>query len=277
MKKAPRKKESEEDRFVTKKSLGQHFLNSPYVPRLMADAAHIGNDDIVLEVGPGTGALTRELLVRGAKVMAIEADGRAVAVLKKTFAEDIAAGKLVVVKRDMRSASLSDLGLVEHGYKVVSNIPYYLSGKLFRTFLETDLQPSVIVFLVQKEVAERIARDKKESLLSLSVKAYGNPHYIQTISKNHFSPPPKVDSAIVCIDAISHERMAEVDDAFFFDLLHEGFGSRRKQLMGNLAGRFEREVLMHIFSTLGVDERIRAEDLGLEMWFSLVKHLQKER
>jgi 16S rRNA (adenine1518-N6/adenine1519-N6)-dimethyltransferase len=265
------------ERFETKKSLGQHFLNSPYVPKLMADAAAIKVGETVLEVGPGTGVLTHELLARGAKVIAIETDARAVAELKETFADALSKKQLILYKRDMRSATLTDLGLREHRYKVVANIPYYLSGKLFRTFLESDLQPSLLVFLVQREVGERIARDTKESLLSLSVKAFGMPKYVKTIAKSHFTPQPKIDSAIILISDISHERLHGIDELFFFEMLHRGFGSRRKQLLGNLAQIFDRNQLAHIFSTVGIPPKARAEDLDLVLWLKLVRELKEIR
>lgn len=256
-----------------KKSLGQHFLNNPHVPKLMADAADVRKGDTVLEVGPGTGVLTRELLLRGARVIAIETDHRAIEMLKKTYAAEIAANALTIVDADMRTAKLSDLGLSDHAYKIVANIPYYLSGMLLRTFLETDIQPTTLVFLVQKEVAERIARSTKESLLSLSVKAYGEPQYIQTVKKGNFSPVPRVDSAILLIKDISHDRLQGIDEAFFFEMLHAGFASRRKQLVGNLTKKISREQLAHIFSTCEIHPKARGEDLTIQKWLELVQKI----
>ena len=118
---------------------------------------------------------------------------------------------------------------------------------LFRTFLETDTQPSDLVFLVQKEVAQRIARDKKESLLSLSVKVYGDPHYIKTIKRGNFTPAPKVDSAIIAIHNISKNRLGALAEADFFTLIHAGFASKRKQLLGNLSRYFLVRYLYTLF------------------------------
>lgn len=273
-------------RFETKKSLGQHFLNNARVPELMADAGNVMKGDIVLEIGPGTGALTRELLARGACVIAIEADGRAVESLKKTFEAEIAAqnidiqrqglcisGGLTVIHGDVREIDLQSLGLRPRAFKIVANIPYYLSGMLFRMFLEHDIQPSDLVFLVQKEVALRIAREKKESLLSLSIKVFGNPRYVKTIGKGNFTPPPKIDSAIIAISEISKERLGKIPQTSFFEILHEGFKSKRKQLLGNLAGKYDRAVLTHIFSTLGLPLDVRGEDLSLEKWLNLCEKI----
>ncbi len=256
-----------------KKSLGQHFLNSSRVPELMVDAGNVSNTDIVLEIGPGTGVLTRELLKREATVIAIEADTRAIESLKKSFESEILSKKLTLIHGDVRTFDLKALGFTTKSFKIVANIPYYLSGFLFRTFLEHDIQPSDLVFLVQREVAERIARDKKESLLSLSVKIFGNPKYIKTIGKGNFTPPPKIDSAIIAISHISKDRLGKIPQEFFFKILHEGFKSKRKQLLGNLSDTHDREALTHIFSTVGLSPVVRGEDLPLDMWLSLCSEI----
>lgn len=259
--------------FLHKKSLGQNFLNNPHVPRAMADAAHVKKGDVVLEIGPGTGALTRELLARGAKVIAIEADPRALGVLRETFQNEITGERLTLVPADVKTLELSTLGLAPYKFKVVANIPYYLSGFLFRRFLDTDLQPSVLVFLVQKEVAERIARSKKESLLSLSVKAFGDPTYVKTIKRGNFSPQPAVDSAVLAVYNISSDRLRGLEAERFFELLHAGFASKRKQLIGNLSKKHERGALLNIFSTLNLPTDVRAEDVPIEIWLELCRKI----
>ncbi len=270
-----------------KKSLGQHFLNNPRVPKIMADAGNVQKGDTVLEIGPGTGVLTRELLSRGAKVIGIEADERAIASLRESFKSEIANNNLVIIHSDIRNfpnfprpdlgkrKELSQLGILKHKYKVVANIPYYLSGILFRTFLESTIQPSDLVFLVQKEVAERIARDPKESLLSLSIKVFGDPKYVETVKKGNFTPSPKVDSAIIGISNISHERLGNTPETFFFTLIHAGLRSKRKQLLGNLTLLYPRDFLLHTFSTLGFAHDVRGEDLNLSKWLLLIKILNK--
>lgn len=256
-----------------KKSLGQHFLNNQHVPKLMADAVDVQKGDTVVEIGPGTGVLTKELLLRGAKVIALEADQRAIDSLKETFDDEIAAQTLVISHTDVRELDLAALGLSPQGYKVVANIPYYLSGFLFRSFLEDPIHPSDLVFLVQREVAERIARDPKESLLSLSVKVFGEPKYVKTVGKGNFTPPPKIDSAVIAVQNISHDRLEHVSPHFFFTILHEGFKSKRKQLLGNLSSMYERGVLSSIFSELDLPLDVRGEDIRLDTWLTLVKRL----
>lgn len=267
------------ERFQTKKSLGQHFLNSKVVPEWMCTSARVTDGDIVLEIGPGTGALTRELLLRKATVIALEADVRAIEVLEETFADEITNGRLILHHVDVRNFDFTSIPhLRDHGFKVVANIPYYLSGMLFRLVLESNVQPTELVYLVQKEVAKRITSDlrrkEKESLLSLSVKAYGVPSYVKTVTKGHFNPPPKVDSAIVLVQNISRDNFKNLDKAFFFELLHLGFGSKRKQLLGNLTKKFERNTLINVFSTLSLPVSTRAEDVPLTMWLTLATNLQ---
>jgi len=272
----------ERPKFETKKSLGQHFLTTGIVPGWMCDAACVTAGDIVLEIGPGTGALTREILARGATVIALEADHRALEVLAEDFKEEIAQGALHLHHADVRSVSLEAIPeLCDHAYKCVSNIPYYLSGMLFRLLLESSVQPECLVFLVQKEVAKRVAsslaRKEKESILSLSVKAYGEPSYVRTVSKGHFAPAPKVDSAIVLVRNIHRDNFADVKKSFFFELLHLGFGQKRKQLLGNLSKLFSKEALVTVFSTLSLPVSTRAEDVPLEMWLKLAGALQELR
>lgn len=261
------------EKFAHKKSLGQHFLNSDYAPKKMCEAANLQAGDIVLEVGPGTGILTKEILARGAKVIAIEADQRAISSLQETFPAEIASGLLTIHHHDARILHPADFGVTDHAYKVVSNIPYYISGSLFRSFLDTDCQPTDLVFLVQKEVAERIARDPKESLLSLSIKVFGNPTYICTVKRGHFTPPPKVDSAIVAIHTINRDHFKTMGREAFFAMLHLGFGQKRKQLLGNLSKEYQRESLEKIFTTLELPLDIRAEDIQPKRWVGLAEKL----
>lgn len=270
------------EKFQTKKSLGQHFLNSPVVSGWMCDAAQVTTGESILEIGPGTGALTKELLARGARVLALEADERAITVLKTNYHDALASGQLTLMHADVRTLDPKSLtGLSDHSFKLVANIPYYLTGYLFRMFLESPLQPAQLVYLVQKEVAKRItanrSRGEKESLLSLAVKAYGTPLYVRTVPRGHFTPPPKVDSAIISINNISRNGFTELDEKEFFRVLHLGFGQKRKQLLGNLSAEFERETVLHCLSTLNLPATVRAEDVDIEAWLKLVTTLISTR
>ncbi len=260
--------------FAHKKSLGQHFLNSDYVPKKMCAAANLKKGETVLEIGPGTGALTKELLAQGVFVIALEADVRAIESLKETFSRKIAEGRFTLHHHDARNIDPAQFGLTNGNYKVVANIPYYISGLLFRSLLETKTQPNTLVFLVQKEVAERITRSKKESLLSLSVKVFGDPTYICTVSRGHFTPPPAVASAVIAISHISRERLLGISESLFFEIIHLGFGQKRKQLLGNLSARFTRDHILDCFSKLSLSPTVRAEDIPLDTWLQLVALLE---
>lgn len=268
-----------EEKFITKKSLGQHFLNSAAIPREMCDAVEVKSGDTVVEIGPGTGVLTAELLRRGARVIALEADRRAIKVLEEKFKNEIASSQLSIEHADVRRFNLETLGLEDHSFKVVANIPYYLSGFLFRSFLSGSLQPQCLVFLVQKEVGKRVTvkGGEKESLLSLSVKAFGEPAYIKSVGRGHFTPQPKVDSAIILVRNINRDNFKNLDQKFFFELLHLGFGQKRKQLLGNLSAKWKREELIDTFSTVGMDAKCRAEDLPLKTWLELGQKLQNQQ
>ncbi|MCB9811214.1 MAG: ribosomal RNA small subunit methyltransferase A [Candidatus Nomurabacteria bacterium] len=269
--------ENQSDKFVHKKSLGQNFLTSDVVPRWMCEAAKLEADDVVLEIGPGTGMLTRAILAHGARVIAIEADQRAVESLNNTFTDYVKEQKLTIIHGDVREVTPNNLGLKDHGFKVIANIPYYLSGYLLRQLLETDIQPINLTFLIQKELAERIARDAKESILSLSVKAFGSPVYIKTVTKGHFNPKPRVDSAILSIYDINRDSFQALDLKLFFRLVHLGLGNKRKQLLSNLSREYDRPLLTSIFSSLSIPGDVRGEDLSIEIWLRLAKELSTSR
>jgi len=246
-----------------KKSLGQHFLHTPHYLSLIADTVEIAHGETVLEIGPGEGALTEELLARGAHVVAVEKDHRLIPLLKDKFA-----GKnFEVHEADALEFDLG--GQLKASYKVVGNIPYYITGALLKKFLSGTPQPSRLVFLLQKEVGERIARSKKESILSLSIKAYGTPKYIKTVPRGAFVPPPNVDSAILLVAGVSKDNFADAaHEERFFELLHRGFGSKRKMLAGNLKPLLGENAAGHL-EQIGVAKNARAEDVPLEKWLLL--------
>jgi 16S rRNA (adenine1518-N6/adenine1519-N6)-dimethyltransferase len=255
--------------------LGQHFLTNPSVANTVAEAAGATPGATILEVGPGKGFLTRALLARGARVVAIEKDPALVTLLEATFAEEIRAGKLTLVRGDAREqlsqAHFSNLAL-PRSYAVAANIPYYITGELIRLFLTTAHQPERVAVLLQKEVAERIARSAKESILSLSVKVYGTPRYIRTVPAGNFNPPPKVDSAVLLIENISRDSFTACDENLFFALVRAGFGQKRKTLLGNLTRAYGEEV-RKVWDTLALERTARAEDLSLAQWFLVVRAL----
>ncbi len=252
-----------------KKSLGQHFLRSESALRKIVSAGRLSSTDIVLEVGPGEGVLTELLLAQAGKVIAVEKDDRLIPVLEEKFAPEIVSGKLKLIHADILDFSPSSLGLRASSFKVVANIPYYITGALIRKFLEADTQPSTMVLLIQKEVAKRIvAHDGKESILSISVKAYGTPKYIDTVKAGAFSPPPKVDSAIIAIEHISKKFFVEDNEGRFFELLKKGFAHPRKLLSSNLY--IPGENLL----ACGIAEKARPENLSITDWQRLCASLE---
>ncbi len=247
-----------------KKSLGQHFLRSQGALAAAVTAADIHAGDTVLEIGPGEGALTEHLLAANAKVVAVEKDHRLIPILQEKFSEhDFTVHEVDALKVTPDSLHITG------PYKVVGNIPYYITGALIKKFLTTPKQPSTLVFLVQKEVAERIARSKKESILSLSVKAYGQPKYIKTVPRGAFVPAPNVDSAILLVNSISRTNFTSTaHEQKFFDLLHAGFGSKRKLLVRNLE-KILGEHAHEAFIAAHIPLNARAEDVELTQWLKL--------
>lgn len=253
-----------------KKSLGQHFLHNPYYLGVVADAANIQQGDKVLEIGPGEGVLTAVLLARGADVVVVEKDTRLIPLLQEKFAQEIKHKQLTIVEGDALEFDVpKHLTNKKSVYKVVGNIPYYITGALLRKYLTDEAQPTTLVFLIQKEVAERIARSRKESLLSLSVKAYGTPAYTKTVPRGAFNPPPAVDSAILLVSNISRKNFKnKKHEEQFFTLLHAGFAQKRKLLKRNVEGVLGSKV-ENALQDAGIPLNARAEDVPLAQWLAL--------
>lgn len=204
-----------------KKSLGQNFLKSEEALEAIIEAAELTTEDTVLEIGPGRGALTGPLTEKAGKVVAVEKDESLVAHLSALFTEKT---NLKLISEDILEFEGEKEGLSDGNFKLIANIPYYITGEILRKFLSGPLQPSRAVLLVQKEVAERIvAEDGRHSILSLSVHAFGIPGIVATVPRTAFDPAPAVDSAILLIDKISRNFFKNVDEKRFFEALHKGF------------------------------------------------------
>jgi 16S rRNA (adenine1518-N6/adenine1519-N6)-dimethyltransferase len=258
-----------------KKSLGQHFLRSEKALLSIIDAGDPNGNDLVLEIGPGEGVLTERLLKFAGKVIAIEKDDALAAQLKEKFSNEIRKGRLEILNQDILEFDQRSLEFYEDlDFKIIANIPYNITGAILEKFLSGEFQPDTMVLLVQDEVAKRIvARDGKESILSISVKAYGTPRYVEKVLAGSFVPAPKVNSAIIAIDNISKDFFQKFSEKDFFQLLKAGFSSKRKKLSSNLANLYPKERVMEAFQTLNLDENVRAEDLNIENWQKVAKLL----
>lgn len=256
--------------FIAKKSLGQNFLHAPNVISAMVHAGKITSENIVLEVGPGKGVLTVKLLETGVHVIAVEKDDRAIPFLQEKFAEEIKRGQLEIIHGDILELDIENNPSLKN-YILIANIPYYITGEFMRKFLESNNQPVRMVVMVQKEVAKRIV-DTKESILSLSVKAYGEPKYLTTVSRKLFRPMPNVDSAVIVIENLSKKFFvdAHIDEKTFFEFIKAGFAHKRKVLVNNLSEKMPKERLLKLFTDNNIPLDVRAEDLSPEMWKKII-------
>jgi 16S rRNA (adenine1518-N6/adenine1519-N6)-dimethyltransferase len=264
--------------FKPKKRLGQHFLVDEAVLERILSAAELSPGDIVVEVGPGLGILTEGLARRGARVIAVELDSKLVALLKKRLAafldvKIVRADILEVAPRELLQDNLpaSELG---RGYKVIANLPYYITSPVLSHFLEAQPQPSKMVVMVQKEVGEAIAATPgKMRLLSVKAQFYSQPAIISYVPGASFYPPPKVDSVILRLDVYSQPPIEVSDVAGFFDIVMHGFRSPRKQLRNSLAHSLGMppSQVASLLGKAGIEAKRRAETLSLKEWRELWK------
>lgn len=251
-----------------KKSLGQNFLTSIPARIKIVEAGEITQSDTILEIGPGKGFLTKELLGTGAYVVALEKDRDLLPLLEETFSSEIAAGKLTLLEGDVLQFDPKSYKLLSTSYKLLANIPYYITGAILSKYLTSNHQPSIMVVLVQKEVAERVcAKDGKESLLSLSVKVYGTPKLVYRVNKGSFFPIPNVDSAVLQIKNISRSNFKNTHhEDMFFKLIHAGFAHKRKFALSNIQAVFPTIDMLALFKEALLSEKARAEDITLPTW-----------
>jgi len=267
--------------FRPQKSLGQHFLIDEAVLERILSAAELSPRDIVIEIGPGLGILTEGLAKRGARVIAVEVDSKLIALLKKRLAafpdvKIIHADILKVTPQQLLQENLPASELIP-GYKVIANLPYYITSPVLSHFLEAQPRPSEMVVMVQKEVGEAIATAPgKMRLLSVKVQFYSQPAIVSYVPAASFYPPPKVDSAILRLDVYSQPPLIQSgvsDVASFFDIVMHGFRSPRKQLRNSLAHSLGMppSQVASLLEKAGIEAKRRAETLSLEEWRELWK------
>jgi 16S rRNA (adenine1518-N6/adenine1519-N6)-dimethyltransferase len=258
-----------------RKSLGQHFLKDRSVPPRIADAAQLEPGDYVVEVGPGLGILTEELARRldpgRGRLVAVELDGNLLPILRERFA---GSPHVSFVHADVLEIPPGELSGGKP-YKLVANLPYYITSAVLRHFLDADARPESLTVMVQREVAERMAaRPPEMSLLAVAVQFYGRPKVAFRVPPGAFHPPPKVESAVVHIDVYQpgERPVSPPSEERFFQVAQAGFGQRRKQIANTLASGLDlpKDEVIARLKEAGVDPSRRAETLTLAEWNAIV-------
>jgi 16S rRNA (adenine1518-N6/adenine1519-N6)-dimethyltransferase len=258
---------------MPKRGLGQNFLSDPGALARIVAAAELSPDDVVLEIGPGTGTLTRCLARAAGHVIAVEADKRLMPILRRETAD---LPNVWLVQADILEVDVGTL-VGDVPFQVVANLPYYITSAILRHLLENRPRPQRLTLTVQSEVAERlVALPGRMSLLSVSVQLYGKPRVLHRIKAGAFWPAPGVDSAVVRIDTYGDHPPVPVDsDRRFFRVVRAGFGQKRKQLKNALAGglALKARVVVEALAQANIDPQRRAETLSLDEWATLTNAL----
>ena len=249
------------------KSLGQHWLKDPDVLADIADEADLQQGDVVLEIGPGLGTLTSRLLARARRVVAVEFD----ASLAQKLPGQFPGKNLEVINRDILQFNPSDL---PEGYKIVANVPYYITSKIIHHFSEAANPPSLMVMLVQKEVAQRLLAENGHSMLSISAQVYHQVELGSVVPAEMFTPPPKVDSQVVILRRRPKPLVGASSRSGFFRLAKAGFSAKRKKLRSSLAGglHMSKQAAEELLDGAKISPDARAEDLSIDQWLTLLKH-----
>lgn len=250
-----------------KKGLGQHWLTDRSALQSMVEAAEIADGNEVLEIGPGTGTLTEVLLEYRANILALEFDQDAIKPLKKRFARQLDT-QVRIEEGDIRSF---DFAQMPRGYKIVANIPYYLTANLFRALIDTDHKPTIASLLVQKEVAERVtAKPGKLSFVAVALQLFYEAEAGEVVPAYLFTPPPKVDSRILILKKRTEPLLPDIDIDKFFALIKAGFSERRKKLKTSLKSAVGDEAnVQDILIKAKISPDARAQELSLEQWHNL--------
>jgi 16S rRNA (adenine1518-N6/adenine1519-N6)-dimethyltransferase len=250
-----------------KKSLGQHWLHDRDVLAHIADCADINENDTVLEIGPGLGTLTSELLRRSKRVIAVEFDED----LARKLPGQFPGKNLEVIQSDILSFDLSQLPA---NYKVVANVPYYITSKIVQLLMTADNKPSTAVLLVQKEVAQRLgAQPGDMSILAVSAQMYADVSLGDIVLAKLFTPPPKVDSQVVILKTRPEPLVSKTDEKDFFRVVKAGFSAKRKKLRSSLSGGLgiSKDEVGELLQKANIDGELRAENLSIQDWIRLME------
>lgn len=255
------------------KVLGQNFLYSESVVSDMVEAAELENSDTVLEVGPGLGILTEEIAKKKCKILAVEKDQNLISYLDSKFRDN---KNIEIINQDILKLQTTNYQLKD--YKIIANLPFYLTSRFIRVFLEKKEKPSVMVLLMQKEVAERIvATNKNRSILSVSCELYSKAEIIREVSNRSFYPKPNVDCAVIKFDVFKELKYDIKNIELFFRIVKAGFSARRKQIHNNLSNglKIESNKTKEILKKTNIDFTRRAQTLSLAEWHELYKEIKQ--
>lgn len=271
------KEELKRKGFTPNKRLSQNFLVVQGPVLQLLRAADLQKEDLVLEIGPGLGVLTKELAKHAKRVLAIEKDRGLARSLKEDFAR---LSNVEIIEGDILRLKVGHLEVkLPSGYKVVANLPFSITGPVLRKFLGEPPRPRLLALLIQKEVAHRIcAQPPDMSILALSVQFYAKPSIHSYVKSGAFWPRPKVDSAIIRIIPKTLSSEEEALASSFFAVVKAGFSQPRKQLQNNLSTKlgFSKDKIATLLDSVGIDPARRAETLSLEDWLTIAKtHLEK--
>jgi 16S rRNA (adenine1518-N6/adenine1519-N6)-dimethyltransferase len=254
--------------------LGQNFLLNELTLEKIADAAEIQPEDQIMEIGSGIGNLTKLLAEKSAMVLAVEKDERYLPILKDELGGQLDS-KVKLVFADVMRYNFQEV--LKPNYKVVANIPYYITGKIVEMLLAAKNKPTKIVLLMQKEVAQRIIAPVGElSILAISVQLFANPKLIDIVPKEDFYPVPKVDSAILVLDILEKPRH-DVDQKEFFRIIKAAFAGKRKQLHNTLKNNLHlsAEQVADLLKKGKIDPAARPQELSLQQWHYLYQNIPK--
>ena len=249
-----------------KKELGQHWLRDPGILAEIAEAAELGGDDVVLEIGPGLGTLTSQLLARAGRVVAVEFDAE----LARKLPGQFPGKNLDVINEDILQFDLNQLPA---GYKAVANVPYYITSQIGEKLVTAENKQSMAVLLVQKEVAQRIAAEPGEmSILAVSAQIFAEAELDIEVPRQFFTPPPKVDSQVVILRTRTEPLVDSEDQKDFFRIVKAGFSAKRKKLRSSLSGGLgvSKDTAEQLLKTASISPDVRAEDLAIDDWRRLL-------
>ncbi len=252
---------------IAKKTLGQHWLKDELILDQIVDLATLNQHQLVVEIGPGLGDLTSRILRQTNQLIAIEIDQDLNYFLKQKFDKEIKSKQLRLFNQDIRKF---DFSLIENNYKIIANIPYYLTSNLLKNLTEIENKPIQVVLLVQDEVARRITAKKGDySILSISLSLYYRSQYGFKIDKNCFEPPPKVDSATIVLDRLDKPLFEDINHQKFLNFVKISFKQKRKKIINAMSVYRSKALLLEVFEELDLSGNLRCQNLSLQNWHDL--------